>query len=73
MSNITKLPTAAESYITIRKAGAVWHVQIVTPCGSMPALRTTVEVCANSDLAAMRGADIAASMKRPFKMRGVSA
>ena len=73
MSNIVKLPTAAESYITIRKAGAAWHVQIVTPCGSMPALRTTVEVCANSDIAAARGVDIAAMMKRPFKMRGVQA
>ena len=68
MSNVAKLPTAATSYYTVRKAGMFWDVVLVTP---MPRrnLRTALYRHADRERAMEHGRHIAAEMHRPFKGR----
>lgn len=66
MSNITKLPTAAPSYYTVRKAGQNFDVSLVTPCGSK-LLVTRLRRWADRDRAIEDAIITAVVMQRPFK------
>ena len=58
-----KLPTSATSYLSVRKAGKVWAVVLVTPGGPVTRL-SSVGVKAS---AIEHGKATAARMQRPFK------
>ena len=69
MSNVTKLPTAATSYLTVNKSGRFWNVVLVTPCPGGP-LKTVLYGVTDRDLAIEQGHKTAAKMQRPFKAKG---
>jgi len=67
--NVIELPSAATSFITIRKARPGWNVVLTTPAGPK-ALRTVLHRAADREAAIAKGQDIAATMMRPFKAKG---
>jgi len=71
MSNITKLPTAATSYYTVRKDGRFFDIVLVTPSPGMK-LRTRLYRFTDRTFAIEQGKAIAAKAQRPFKLRGVA-
>ena len=73
MSSVVKLPTAAPSYLTVRKAGRFFDVVLVTPVEGMRALTTALYRLDDRDAAVRHGIEVAERMKRPFKLRGVAA
>ena len=66
--NVTRLPTAPTSYITIRKARRGWDVVLATPMPGRP-LRTPLYGCDTREGAIAKGEEVAARMQRPFKAR----
>lgn len=68
--NLVELPGAATSFIAIRKAPCGWNVVLTTPAGPK-ALRTVLHRAADRDAAVAKRQDIAATMMRPFKVKGV--
>lgn len=66
--NVVKLPTAASSYYTVRKARAGWAVELVTPAPGAP-LRTSLYWHSERQAAVEEGEQVAARMQRPFKGR----
>jgi hypothetical protein len=69
MSNVTKLPTAATSYLTVNKSGRFWNVVLVTPCPGRP-LKTVLYSISDREHAIEQGQRTAAKMQRPFKGKG---
>ena len=69
MDNVTRLPTAAETFLTVRKARGSWAVVLETPCPGKP-LRTPLYLAADRETALAKGREVAARMRRPFKARG---
>jgi len=67
--NVTRLPTAAKSYFTIRKARGGWQVVLATPAGPK-VLRTALLWAADRETAHAKGQAIAAQRQRPFKAGG---
>lgn len=74
MNNITKLPTAAASYYTVRKGrlrgNPVWWVLLVTPGGWQTTSR--LAAYATRDAAICAGRAFAGDAKRPFKARAAA-
>jgi len=68
-NNVTRLPTASETFITIRKARGGWAVVLETPCPGEP-LRTALYRAADRETAFAKGQEVAARMQRPFKIGG---
>jgi len=66
-ATVTRLPTAAPSYYTVRKAGRAWAVEIVTPC-PIKALRTAIARFADRGEAIAYGEKRAAELGRPFRI-----
>lgn len=66
--NVTRLPTAATSYITIRKARGGWDVVLQTPSVGKP-LRTRLYGFKTREGAEAKGEEVAARLQRPFKGR----
>ncbi|MBM1309076.1 hypothetical protein JQT66_04410 [Sulfitobacter mediterraneus] len=71
MSDIINLPTAAPSYYTVHKSGPLFSVFLITPCGSQK-LKTRLCDFRDRDSAIEFGREVAATQKRPFKIRGVA-
>lgn len=65
---VTRLPSAATSYYTVRKSGKGWAVDLVTPA-PVRALRTTLRVYHDRESAEADARATAARMLRPFKER----
>lgn len=70
-SSVIKLPTAATSYFTVRKAGRFFDVVLVTP-GAGKSLKTSLARFADRDAAIHHGKDSAALQRRPFKAKGAA-
>ncbi len=70
MSNVTALPTAAKSYITVSKRGDWWNVVLTTPVAGAKPIKTTLYGYSDEQTALVYGRATAARMKRPFKIRG---
>ena len=68
-NNVTRLPTAPESYFTIRKARGGWQVVLATPAGRKM-LRTALLWTTDPETAIAEGRAIAAQKQRPFKAGG---
>ncbi|UUP19533.1 hypothetical protein [Nitratireductor thuwali] len=68
-SKITRLPTAANSYYTVRKSGRHWAVELVTPA-PVHALRTKLRLFSDREAAEADARTTAAQMMRPFKIGG---
>lgn len=67
--NVTRLPTARASFITIRKARCGWDVVLATPAG--PKLfRTALYRAADRESAVAKGQEVAARIERQFKTGG---
>ena len=71
MENVTRLPTAAETYLTVRKARGGWAVVLATPVGR-ETQRTALLWAADREIAVAKGREVAARMQRPFKARGAN-
>lgn len=67
--NVTRLPGAPETYITIGKARGGWTVVMATPIGRKT-LRTALLWTADREAAIAEGRRIAAQRQRPFRGRG---
>jgi hypothetical protein len=67
--NVTRLPTAPESYFTIRKARGGWQVVLATPVTGKT-LRTALLWAADRETAIAEGRAIAAQRQHPFKAGG---
>ncbi|MFC3629857.1 hypothetical protein ACFOM8_10420 [Paracoccus angustae] len=67
MSNVTKLPSAAVSYYTVAKRGAIWAIVLVTPIEGMKPLKTAIYSSPDRQEAVSYGKQLAARMLRPFK------
>ena len=67
--NITRIPTAPASFITIRKARCGWDVVLATPAGPT-LLRTALYRAADRESAVAKGQEVAARIQRPFKAGG---
>lgn len=69
MTNVSKLPTAAKSYFTVRNAGLHYNVVLVTPC---PGKNLHTVLCRFGDRedAVLYAKERASEMHRPFKMKG---
>jgi hypothetical protein len=67
--NLTRLPTAPASFITIRKARCGWDVVLATPSVGKP-LRTALYRAADRASAFAKGQEVAARIERPFKAAG---
>ena len=67
MADPVKLPTAATSFYTLRRAGTFWDVVLVTPCGGKKTLRTALRRFTDRASAEAEGATIASKAMRPFK------
>lgn len=67
--NVVKLPTAAPSYVTVRKARDGWTIELVTPVPGK-SLRTALYLYPNREAALADGRNVAARMQRPFKAKG---
>lgn len=72
MSNVTKLPTAASTYITVQEARGWFNVVLVTRRHGKN-LKTTVAQFSDRDSAIWVGKRGAARRRLPFKMRGGAA
>lgn len=66
--NVTKLPTATTSYITVRKNRGEWDVILATPAPGK-ALRTRLYSMSDKDMAYHMGQKTAARLFRPFKAK----
>jgi hypothetical protein len=69
MGEIIGLPTAAQSFITIRKVRRRWNVMLVTPHGAKSHC-TTLACAPDIESAKAEGKRIATAMQRPFRMKG---
>ncbi len=67
MTNIIRLPTAATSYIQMRKSGDRWVIEVVTPMPGKP-LRTVLATCGDFDTAAAFAKETANKQKRPLRL-----
>lgn len=67
MTNIVRLPSAATSYIQLRKSGARWSVELVTPMPGKP-LRTPLATCGHFDTAVAFAKETAEKKKRPLRL-----
>ncbi len=66
-ANVIRLPTAAPSFYTVRRARGAWIVEIVTP--SRPqALRTAVASSSDRETAVTYGRKAAEQTGRGFKL-----
>lgn len=68
-TKVTRLPTAATSYYTVRKSGRWWAVELVTPA-PVRALRTKLRSFSDQQAAEADARETAARMQRPFKIGG---
>lgn len=66
---VTRLPTAATSYYTVRKSGRGWVVELVTPA-PVRALRTKLRSFSEREAAEADARETAARMQRPLKIGG---
>lgn len=66
--NITRLPTAPRSFITIRKAKGGWQVVLATPAGPK-VLRTAIAWADTREAAMAIGQNAARRTERPFKAK----
>jgi len=69
MSNVIHLAPPTTSYVTVRKKGAFWAVQLVTPSPGKD-LRTDLYREADKDRAYTLARKTAAQAKCPFKIKG---
>jgi len=67
--NVTRIPTAPASFITIRKARFGWDVVLATPAGPK-LLRTALHRAADRETAVAKGQEVATRIQRPFKAGG---
>ncbi len=67
-ARIIPLPTAATSYITVRRAGKRWAVVLVTPCTGGKPVRTTLARAGNYDIAVDFAIQSASGIQRPLKL-----
>lgn len=73
MPTVTHLPTAAPSYIQVRRAGRRWAVDIVTPAPGKP-LRTTLARADGFAAVVDFAKEVAAKQQRPLRLsKGVAA
>lgn len=63
---VTRLPSAATSYYTVRRSGRYWAVMLVTPAPGK-ALRTKLRSYSDPAAANADAIETAARMKRPFR------
>lgn len=70
-ATVTRLPTAPESYITVRKSGDGWGTVLVTPAGKRHQFRTALAHCPDRDAAIAHARGVAEQMQRPLKIKGV--
>ena len=66
--NVTRLPTAPASFITIRKARCGWDVMLATPAGPK-LLRTAIAWADTREAAITIGQNAAKRTERPFKAK----
>ena len=69
MENVTKLPTAAKSYFTVRNRRGWFAVTLVTPIPGKN-LETDVALFDDRDQAIDAARSGAAKQARPFRLRG---
>lgn len=68
-AKITKLPTSAVSFYTVRKVAKGWAVMLITPHG-VKSTRTAIARSHDRAEAIAYAQSVAKMMKRPFKYRG---
>jgi hypothetical protein len=66
---ITRLPTAATSYYTVRKSGRWWALYLVTPAPGHD-LRTKLVSFSDQEDAKAYARETASRVHRPFKIGG---
>jgi len=64
---VNRTPSASPSYLTVRRDGRRWAVQIVTPAPGR-AIRTTIAFCGSRNEAIEYGQSQAAAIGRQFKI-----
>lgn len=68
-ATVTRIPSCASSYYTVRKQGRLWVIQLVTPAPGR-AVRTSLSYCADLEGALAFGRATATRMHRPFRFKG---
>lgn len=68
--NVIRLPTAAQSFLTVRAVRGGFAVILETPVAGLKPLRTTLMRAASREAAEAEGKKAADAMQRPFKARG---
>ncbi len=66
-AQVVRLPTAATSYIQLRKSGDRWAIEIVTPMPGKP-LRTPLATCGHFETALAFAKETAEKKKRPLRL-----
>jgi hypothetical protein len=66
----TMIPTAPTSYLTLRRKGAMWQVQLVTPVGRKN-LRTTLALAATKPAALEYATTVAKQQQRPLRLPSI--
>ena len=69
MEKVTIIPTAPETYITVRKSRNAFDVVMATPAGGKT-LRTVLARAVDRETAEAEGQRIATMRQRPFKTGG---
>lgn len=68
--NVIPLPTAANSFLTVKAVRGGFAVVLETPVAGLKPLRTTLMRTASREAAEAEGKKAADAMQRPFKARG---
>ena len=68
--NVIRLPTAANSFLTVKTVRGGFAVILETPVAGLKPLRTTLMRTASREAAEAEGKKAADAMQRPFKARG---
>ena len=69
MTNVIRIPSPPETYITVRKSRNAFDVVMATPAGDKT-LRTVLARAVDREAAEAEGQRIATMQKRPFKNGG---
>jgi hypothetical protein len=68
IARVIHLPTAARSYIRVRRSGRLWAIDLVTPCpGSCP-ISTTLARTKTREAAVTYAGETGERMKRSVKL-----
>lgn len=66
--NVVRLPTAATTFITVRRVGRGWAIELVTPCPGAKPLRTVVARSNSPSAAVDHALTTGERMHRPVRL-----